>query len=157
LPTTRLRWPLGYDSSELLFRALFSTIFLGLGAEHLVDDHLILQLMPEWVPWPHLCSLASGVVLLVGGTMVLLGWHLRRAAWILGSFLVVVTVLVHLPGVIFPPPARLGDDAWMWTVLQRSNLVKNVCLLGVCVQLGWHRPGRFSVDGRRARRGGQPG
>ena len=34
----------------------------------------------------------------------------------------------------------------MWPVLQRSNLAKNLCLLGVCVQLGWHKPGRYSLD-----------
>lgn len=141
------RWPFGYDISELLFRVLFSSIFLGLGAEHLVDDHLIMRLMPAWMPAPQLDSMVAGVILLTGGTMVLLGWQLRRAAWLLGTFLVVVTALVHVPGVLLQPPAGMGDQGWMWTVLQRSNLVKNVCLLGVCIQLGWHRPGRFSFDG----------
>lgn len=143
-----MRWPFGYDISELLFRVLFSSIFLGLGAEHLVDDRLIMELMPAWVPWPRLVSLSAGLVLLTGGSMVLIGWRLRRAAWILGIFLVLVTATVHLPGVVTPPPEGMGEQGWMWTVLQRSNLVKNLCLMGVCIQLGWHRPGRFSLDGR---------
>lgn len=144
-----LRWPFGYDLSELMFRALFSSIFLALGAEHLVDDRLIMELMPAWVPAPRLMSVTAGLVLLLGGTMVLLGWQLRRAAWLLGAFLVVVTAVVHIPGVLLPAPSELGQQEWLWVVLQRSNLVKNLCLLGVCVQLGWHRPGRYSVDGRR--------
>jgi hypothetical protein len=37
-------------------------------------------------------------------------------------------------------------------VFQRSNLVKNVCLFGVCVHLTTEAPGRFSVDAWLARR-----
>ncbi|MCB9780885.1 MAG: DoxX family membrane protein, partial [Alphaproteobacteria bacterium] len=136
-----MRWPFGYDVSELMFRVLFSSIFLGLGAEHLFSDQLIQQLMPTWMPAPRVVSICAGLVLLTGGVQVLLGLHLRRAAWLLGAFLVVVTAVVHVPGVLLPPPADFGEAEWMWTVLQRSNLVKNLCLLGVCVQLGWHRPG----------------
>lgn len=146
-----MRWPLSRDGNELLFRALFSTIFLGLGAEHVFHDDLIQRLMPEWVPAPRLASITAGLVLLTGGTMVLLGWRLRLAARILGAFVIVVTVVVHLPG-LFGVPARVDpDDVWMWTILQRSNLVKNLCLLGVCVQLGQHAPGRYSLDGRKRR------
>ena len=141
-----MRWPLNRYQSELLFRVLFSTIFLGLGAEHVVDDTLIMKLMPAWVPTPRLVSLASGLVLLTGGGMVLLGYRLQRAAWIMGTFLVLVTAAVHLPAVIQPGPAIEDHHAWMWPVLQRSNLAKNLCLLGVCVQLGWHKPGRYSLD-----------
>ncbi|HET9933338.1 MAG TPA: hypothetical protein VFQ35_21685, partial [Polyangiaceae bacterium] len=45
-----------------------------------------------------------------------------------------------------------ADAGWIWIVLQRSNLVKNVCLLGVCVHLTTHAPGRFSVDAWLERR-----
>lgn len=147
-----MRWPLNRDQSELLFRLLFSSIFLGLGGEHIVDDTLIMELMPHWVPAPRLVSLATGLLLLTGGTLVLLGWQLVRAAWILGTFLVIVTLTVHLPAVFLPGPTADPDTAWMWPVLQRSNLVKNLCLLGVCVQLGWHKPGRYSLDTWLARR-----
>ena len=146
-----MRWPLGYDTSELLFRVLFSSIFLGLGAEHLVDDRLILKLMPGWIPGPRYVSIAAGAVLLCGGGLVLVGYQLRRAAWVLGAFLVSVTLFVHVPGVLIPPAESMGEHGWIWTVLQRSNLVKNLCLLGVCIHLGWHRPGRFAVDTYLAR------
>jgi len=33
-----------------------------------------------------------------------------------------------------------------WTVFQRSNLVKNPCLFGVCIHLTQHEHGRYSVD-----------
>lgn len=145
-----MRWPLSRDANELLFRLLFSSIFLGLGAEHVFHDDLIQRLMPTWIPLPRLASIAAGLVLLTGGTMVLVGWRLRTAARILGTFVVIVTVVVHLPGIFGMPAGIDADDQWMWTILQRSNLVKNLCLLGVCIQLGQHTPGRYSVDGRAA-------
>ncbi len=133
------------DLGELAFRLLFSTIFVGLGGEHIVDDTLIQNLMPAWVPAPRLASVLAGLVLLTGGSMVALGWRLRVAALVLGSFLVVVTVSVHLPAVVGLVAAPEGTTEWAWVVLQRSNLVKNLCLLGVCVQLWWHSPGALSL------------
>ncbi len=141
-----MRWPLDRDQSELIFRVLFSSIFLGLGSEHIVDDRLIMKLMPGWVPAPRMVSVLTGAVLLTGGSMVLVGYRLQRAAWILGTFLILVTLTVHLPAVFVEGPPMDEAHAWMWPVLQRSNLVKNLCLLGVCVLLGWHRPGRYSLD-----------
>lgn len=144
------------DVAELIFRVLFSSIFLGLGGEHIVSDHLIQNLMPSWVPAPRLFSILAGVVLLLGGTMVLVGWQLQAAAWILGCFLVLVTALVHLPAVVTPPPPMPEDVEWMWVVLQRSNLVKNLCLLGVCFLLANHTPGRYSLTPPAAAQPSQP-
>ncbi len=144
-----MRWPLSRDGNELVFRILFSSIFLGLGGEHLLDDRLIQNLMPAWIPTPRLLSVLAGLVLLTGGTMVLVGWRIRQAAWILGIFLVIVTLTVHLPAALLPPPPMPAEAEWMWVVLQRSNLVKNLCLLGVCFQLGYHQLGVYSLDRRR--------
>lgn len=142
------RWPFSRDFNELVFRCLFSSIFLGLGGEHIFADQMIQKLMPLWIPSPRLFSILAGCILLIGGMMVLIGYRIHIAAYILGSFLVIVTALVHLPAVILPPAANHPSDEWMWIVLQRSNLVKNMCLLGVCFQLGYHRLGIYSFDGR---------
>jgi uncharacterized membrane protein YphA (DoxX/SURF4 family) len=134
------------DLRDLIFRCLFSSIFVGLGLEHLFDDRLIQNLMPAWVTYPHVASMGAGIILLVGGLSILLGFKIQLGAKLLGAFLIVVTIAVHLPG-IFDAPAQIDDDwAWLWTVFQRSNLVKNLCLFGVCVHLTTHEPGRYSVD-----------
>ena len=135
------------DLNDLIFRVLVSTIFVGLGFEHIVSDDLIQFLMPEWVPASRLASIGCGVLLLVGGASVALGFRLREGAILLASFLVVVTAVVHLPGVFARPQGLPADWGWVWDILQRTNLVKNICLLGVCVHLTQHRPGRYSVDG----------
>ncbi len=149
--------PAPRDLAELLFRLLFSTIFVGLGGEHIVDDTLIMHLMPPWMPAPRLVSVGAGVVLLSGGVLVAIGYRLRAAAVVLGAFLVVVTALVHLPPVLGLQPTPPDTTEWAWVVLQRSNLVKNLCLLGVCLQLWWHEPGALSLDRIRAARPASPG
>ena len=58
---------------EPVFRVLFSSIFSGLGGEHIVSDKLIQNLMPAWVPAPRMFSVLAGMLLLIGGTMILLG------------------------------------------------------------------------------------
>ncbi|HSC87937.1 MAG TPA: DoxX family protein [Polyangiaceae bacterium] len=145
---------LSADARDLTFRALFSSIFVGLGAEHVFDDRLIRHLMPSWLHYPEACSFLAGVTLLTGGLSILLGYKIRWGATVLGAFLIVVTVLVHLPGLFSTPTTIASDWAWLWTVFQRSNLVKNLCLFGVCVHLTTHEPGRYSVDAWLQRRAG---
>ncbi|MCB0330412.1 MAG: DoxX family protein [Bdellovibrionales bacterium] len=135
----------GRDEADLIFRGLFCLIFVGLGAEHLFSDQLIQRLMPEWIPYPRMASIVCGVWLTVWGGLILIGYQVKLAAFALGVFLVIVTVLVHVPGVIMEPTLP-EDVAWMWTILQRSNLAKNLCLLGVCFMLFYHDLGKYSVE-----------
>jgi uncharacterized membrane protein YphA (DoxX/SURF4 family) len=134
------------DIDDFIFRSLFCLIFVGLGAEHLFSDQLIQKLMPSWVTYPRAASIVCGVWLITFGSLILLGWHLKIAAIALGSFLIIVTAAVHLPGVISAPIEIPEQSLWMWDILQRTNLVKNICLLGVCFHLLNHQPGRLSVE-----------
>lgn len=140
------------ELAELLFRLLFSSIFVLLGGEHLFHDDLIQQLMPAWLPAKRACSVLSGVVLLTGGASVALGVEVQKGAVILGAFLVVVTLLVHVPGMLETPTFIAADDVWLWDLYQRSNFIKNVCLLGVCFHLVTHEPGRHTLPAWLARR-----
>ena len=134
------------DTSDLLFRLLFRFIFLALGGEHILSDDLIQRIMPAWMPAPEIVSIIVGIVLSVGGVCIVLGWRLRFAALLLGSFVIVVTLVVHVPAVFFQPDFVDPSNRWMWDILQRSNLAKNLCLLGVCFLLWHHQPGRWSLD-----------
>ena len=134
------------DLADLLFRSLFCLIFVGLGSEHLMSDDLIQMLMPTWVPFKRLVSIGCGVWLVGWGGLILVGWGLRWAALALGAFLAIVTIGVHVPGVLSSPPEIHPDCVWMWTILQRTNLVKNLCLLGVCFHLLYHEVGKYSLE-----------
>ena len=142
-----MRTLVNHDVSELLFRLLFSSIFVVLGAEHLFDDALIQQLMPEWLPMKRALSIASGIILLVGGASIALGVRVQEGAILLGLFLIVVTAVVHVPGMLQPTTLVAADDMWLWDLYQRSNFIKNVCLLGVCFHLLTHEPGPYTLPG----------
>ena len=137
------------DVSDLIFRSMFCLIFVGLGMEHIFSDELIQHLMPTWMPYPRAVSVLCGLWLTLWGGMILLGYRLKLAAICLGYFLIIVTLAVHLPAIFYTPVQIPADADWMWQILQRSNLAKNLCLLGVCFHLQNHRLGRYSLDYRR--------
>ena len=141
-----IRQRIDSDLAELILRLLFSSIFLVLGAEHVFRDDLIQELMPVWMPEPRLFSLAAGFLLLAGGVSIALGYRIYIAATALGIFLVVVTLLIHVPGMFIYPADLPADWQWLWDLYQRSNFIKNVCLLGVCFHFLYHEPGSYSLD-----------
>lgn len=144
-----MRLRLKYDLAELIFRGLFSLIFIGLGLEHLFADELIQSMMPDWVGNQRVASIGCGLVLVLGGSAVLVGYRVHQAAVLLAAFLLVVTVTIHGPALLYTPLGLPQDWRWLWEVYQRSNFFKNLCLLGVCIYLTHHRVGRFGFDGRR--------
>lgn len=136
------------DLSDILFRSFFSMIFLGLGCEHILSDALIQELMPFWIPYPRYVSISCGLLLIICGSLIALGLYIRHAAFALAVFLVIVTFAVHVPGVLVDHPELPEKFQWMWKVLQRSNLAKNLCLIGVCMRLIYYTPGKYSLDAR---------
>lgn len=136
---------LSYDASDLIFRLLFSLIFLGLGLEHLFSDGLIQGMMPAWLGSKRVWSIIAGVVLLGGGISVAIGYKVHPAAMMLGGFLIVVTLAIHLPALFHKPANLPADWSWLWDVYQRSNFFKNLCLLGVCFHLTHHRVGKYAI------------
>ena len=137
---------LNYDATDLIFRILFSLIFLGLGLEHLFSDVLIQNMMPDWLVYKRAVSILAGLVLLTGGLSVMLGYKSTAGAILLGCFLLVVTAVIHAPALLSQPTGLAGEWCWLWDVYQRSNFVKNLCLLGVCFHLINHEHGRYSLD-----------
>lgn len=137
---------INYDVTDLIFRVLFSLIFIALGGEHLFSDAIIQSMMPDWLPFKRLLSILAGVILLSGGGMILLGFQTQIGALVLGIFLVLVTIVIHGPALLGVPDSLPETWHWLWEVYQRSNFVKNLCLLGVCFHLINHETGKFSLD-----------
>ena len=141
-----------YHVTDFLFRFFFSLIFIGLGGEHIVDDHLIQKMMPDYLEPKELLSKLAGVYLLGGGFCILFGLKTRVAALFLALFLLVVTPTVHIYGLVVFPEEIPKQWDWLWDIFQRSNLVKNLCLLGVCFHLFNHETGKWSLDAWLAER-----
>ena len=80
--------------AALAGRQLFSMIFIIASAGHF-NSQTIESAARHGVPLPDLLVPLSGVIALVGGLSVLLGYHTRLGAWLLVIFLVPVTLVMH--------------------------------------------------------------
>jgi putative oxidoreductase len=84
------------DVVALIGRILFVLLFLGSGFGHIAQaDAMSGYAASKGVPQAKLATVASGVLLLVGGLMVLLGVWMDLGALLLVLFLVPTAVLMH--------------------------------------------------------------
>ena len=134
-------WERLAPASDLVFRALFSLIFVVAGVGHFAQQETMVErllaapgaeLATAVAPAPLLIA-ATGVVLIVGGVALLLGVATRWAAIALIAALVPITASVHVG-------AGIGHV---------GPLFKNVALLGGLVHFAVRGPGAWSLAARR--------
>ena len=83
---------------------------------------------------------ASGILALVGGLSILLGYRAKMGAWLLVLFLVPVTVMMHNFWAVKDP---------MMAQMQMAMFLKNVTVLGGALLISQLGAGPWSVDARR--------
>jgi putative oxidoreductase len=90
------------------------------------------------VPWPHVLVPLAGLIALAGGLSVLLGFHTRAGAWLLVSFLVPVTVMMHNFWAVSDAAAAQ---------IERAMFMRNVTMLGGALLISYFGAGPLSLDG----------
>jgi putative oxidoreductase len=117
-------------------RQLFSMIFIISSAGHF-NPVTIETAARHGVPLPGLLVPVSGVIALVGGLSVLLGFQTRIGAWLLVLFLVPVTVMMHNFWAATDPAAHQ---------IERVMFLKNLTMLGGALVISCVGAGPLSVD-----------
>jgi len=117
-------------------RQLFSIIFIISSAGHF-NPEVIESAARHGVPLPEVLVPLSGMIALVGGLSVLLGFQTRIGAGLLVIFLVPVTVMMH--------------NFWASTDLlthriEQAMFLKNVTMLGGALVISYFGAGPLSLD-----------
>jgi len=125
----------------LLGRALFAVIFL-MSAPSDFKAQVIGYVASQGIPMASIGVPSMGVISLVGGLSILLGYRAKIGAWLIVLFLVVVTPLMHrFWGAADPNMAQM----------QMINFLKNMSMLGGALLITQFGAGPFSLDARRSR------
>jgi putative oxidoreductase len=115
------------DVIVLIGRVLFVAIFLGSGFAHLTQTSDMADFTSsKGIPNARLLVQLSGVQMLVGGLMVLLGVWMDLGFLILAAFLLPAALLFHAFWKV-EDPAQLN--------VERAQFMKNLSLTGACLAL----------------------
>jgi putative oxidoreductase len=116
----------------LVGRIFFTLIFYASGITHFTDMASYVRLMPAAIPAREFWVAISGVVELVGATMILFNRMPRLGAWLIILFLVPVTITVHGVMMVNAPDEQMRQ-------IQLSFFLKGMTMTGAAMiftQLG---------------------
>lgn len=128
--------------AALAGRQLFSIIFIIASAGHF-NPRTIDAVAAHGVPLPDLLVPLSGIIAMLGGLSVLLGFQTRVGAWLLVIFLVPVTVLMHNFWSASDPIALQ---------VEKAMFMKNVTMLGGALVISYFGAGPLSLDALMSQR-----
>lgn len=115
------------DVALLVGRLLFGGLFVYNGINHFSNRAAMVgYCQHKKVPMPGAAIVVSGLWLLVGGLLIMLGFHPHAGALMVALFLLVVTPKMHDFWAQTDATARMGDFV---------NFQKNVALLGAALVL----------------------
>ena len=120
----------------LLGRVLYAAIFIMAAPNHF-SKGTIDYAAAHGVPLAAIAVPLSGVIALVGGLSILIGYRARIGAWLLVLFLVPVTLMMHNFWAITDPMAAMT---------QRIMFMKNLSMLGAALLISYFGSGPMSMD-----------
>jgi putative oxidoreductase len=119
----------------LVARVLLSIIFLMSGFGKLTDIAGTASYFANYgLPAPSATAVIVGLVELLGGLAILVGFKTPVAAWVLAIFSVASALVAH---------TDFGDQ------MQMINFLKNLAMAGGFLALAVSGAGAYSIDGRR--------
>jgi len=125
----------------LLGRFLFALIFLLAGPSHF-SQQTIAFATSQGVPLANFAVPASGILALLGGLSILLGYRVKFGAWLIVLFLLPVTFMMHKFWGISDPVAAQT---------QMAMFMKNIALVGSALFISQFGAGPLSLDSRSSR------
>ena len=119
-----------------LGRVLFALIFVASVVNHFSSAQ-ISEASAHGVPLATITVPLAGILALVGGVSVMLGYRARFGALLLLIFLVPVTLFMHKFWGLPDPQVAM---------LQKIQFMKNLSLIGACLLIMHYGSGPYSLD-----------
>ncbi len=119
-------------------RVMFTLIFFLSGITHFSGLNDYVALMPAAIPFRPVWVMISGVVELIGATLIVANIYPRLGGWLIFAFLVPVTITVHGAAMVTAADAQMR-------AIQTSFFLKGVAMAGAALlitQLGVTRSPR---------------
>lgn len=123
----------------LLGRIFFALIFITSGPGHF-SAKTIAYAASQGVPLANLAVPLSGIIAILGGLSIALGYQSRIGAWLLVLFLVPVTLMMHNFWAITDAQAHM---------IQQIMFMKNLSMLGGALLISHFGAGPISFDERK--------
>jgi putative oxidoreductase len=123
----------------LLGRLFFVLIFVMAGPNHF-RSQTIAYAASQGVPLASIAVPASGIIAILGGLSILLGYRAKLGAWLIALFLVGVTPMLHNFWTVADP---------MMCQMQMIMFMKNVSMLGAALLITQFGSGPWSLDSRK--------
>jgi putative oxidoreductase len=120
----------------LLGRILFTLIFITAAPGHFAAG-TIGYAASKGVPMASILVPLSGIIAIVGGLSILLGFKAKYGAWLIVIFLVPITFMIHNYWTVADPMMRS---------MQQINFMKNLSMIGAALMIAHFGSGPLSVD-----------
>jgi putative oxidoreductase len=120
----------------LIGRILFALIFVTSGFGHFKQES-ISHAQSHGVPMAGFLVPASGILAIISGLLIMIGYQTRFAAWGIVLFLVPITLTMHNFWTIEDP---------MQQMTQKIMFMKNVSMLGGALLIAYFGAGPLSID-----------
>jgi len=121
-----------------LGRSLYALIFVVAGFGHFTHQE-IAYAAAQGIPLASVLVPVSGIMAILGGLSILLGFHGKLGAWLLVLFVVPVTFTMHNFWAVKDP---------MMQQVQMAMFLKNISMLGSALFFAQIGTGPLSLDSR---------
>ncbi len=125
----------------LLGRLLYSLIFILAGISHFSRETIQVA-ADRGFPMASFLVPASGVLLLLGGLSILLGFKARYGAWLIVIVMVPLTLFIH----------RFWGVHESMQMLQKIMFLKNLSMIGGALIIAYFGSGPLSVDRHKGKK-----
>ena len=131
--------PAAQSQALLVGRLLLAALFLVFGIRKLMAVAATAGYFAKLgFPAPEVIAWVAIVIEIGGGLLLVLGWHARRAAWLLILFVAIATAMAH----------RFWEFDAAQYANQMTHFFKNVAVIGGLLYVAMLGSGGLSLDSR---------